>query len=393
MVAAGAGREWATSYSGRGRRLLYLLVVRCVRGTCRDTMRTILILALCAATAYGQYNDSPAPRRIQIPGAIALGPAPGAFRQGRLQSGPPAGAPRLRRPGQGRPSFKSVDASPRPNLQSIEEPSKPVTEEPEDEVEINTPTAFVPSIFTTPEPQNDFFDFTTTSQPKPPIAFNPPPFQPSSTPSVLRPEPIRPTQYRPLLQPQSFAPIRNEAPFKPQPVRLQPLSSRPQRPSFRPEPKPLVEEDEAPIQPVRHRPQPQEPVNRAPAKTYVQQNYKPSNPREKKPVAQIIRKFRDENPDGSITWGFENDDGSFKEETIGIDCVTRGKYGYVDPDGLKREYNYETGIPCDKSKEQQEEKGFIDYQENKAVLPNGITIDLNQMGKKSKRPFRSPGNH
>ncbi|KAI8421813.1 hypothetical protein MSG28_009767 [Choristoneura fumiferana] len=358
-------------------------------------MRTILILAVCAVSVYAQYGDGPAPPRLQIPGAIALGGPPrGGFRQGRLQSGPPPGAvPRIRRPGLGRPSFKSVDAAPRPSLQSIEEPSKPVTEEPEDEVEINTPTAFVSSVFTTPEPQNDYFDFSTTSQPKPPIAFNPAPFQPSSTPSIVKPEPVRPTQYRPLLQPQSFNPVRNE-PFRPQPVRLQPLSSRPQRPSFRPEPKPLVEEeDEAPIQPVRHRPQQQEQINRAPTKPFVQQKYTPSNPREKKPVAQIIRKYRDENEDGSITWGFENDDGSFKEETIGVDCVTRGRYGYVDPDGLKREYNYETGIVCDKTKEQPAEKGFIDYQENKAVLPNGITIDLNQMGKKSKRPFRSPSNH
>lgn len=45
--------------------------------------------------------------------------------------------------------------------------------------------------------------------------------------------------------------------------------------------------------------------------------------REKKPVAQILRKYREENEDGTITWGFENDDGSFKEEIIGIDCVTR----------------------------------------------------------------------
>ena len=43
----------------------------------------------------------------------------------------------------------------------------------------------------------------------------------------------------------------------------------------------------------------------------------------KKPVAQILRKWREENPDGTIVWGFENDDGSFKEETIGIDCITR----------------------------------------------------------------------
>lgn len=45
--------------------------------------------------------------------------------------------------------------------------------------------------------------------------------------------------------------------------------------------------------------------------------------RERKPVAQILRKYREEHEDGTITWGFENDDGSFKEETIGIDCITR----------------------------------------------------------------------
>ncbi|XP_063826791.1 uncharacterized protein LOC135076239 [Ostrinia nubilalis] len=356
-------------------------------------MRTLLLCTLCAVTVYAQY-DSPIPPRLQIPGAIPVGgPVRGGFRQGRLNSAPVAGPlPRARRPGHARPSFKSVDASPpRPNLQSIEEPAKPVTEEPEDDYEINTPTAFSPNLFSTPTPQNDFFDITTTSQPKPPIVFNVSPFQQQSTPSVPKLEPIKPTQYRPLLPPQSFNPIRNEP--KPQPVRLQPLSSRPQRPAFRPEPKPFVEEDEAPIQPVRQYSRPQEPIaSRVPVKHAPPQKYTPSNNREKKPVAQIIRKYREENEDGSITWGFENDDGSFKEETIGVDCITRGKYGYVDPDGLKREYNYETGIACDKTKEDQEEKGFIDYQENKAVLPNGITIDLAAMGKKSRRPFRSPVN-
>lgn len=28
--------------------------------------------------------------------------------------------------------------------------------------------------------------------------------------------------------------------------------------------------------------------------------------------------------DGSITWGYESEDGSFKEETLGADCVVRG---------------------------------------------------------------------
>lgn len=351
----------------------------------QDIMRTLLICILCAVTVYAQYGDSPTPPRLQIPGAISLGgPRQGGFRQGRLQAGPA----RIRRPGQARPSFKSVDAGPRPSLQSLDEPAKPVTEEPEDEVEINTPTAFSPNIFSTAAPQNDYYDITTTSQPKPPIVYDPSPF-PQSTPSSAKFESIRPTQYRPL-QPQGFNPVRNEPANKPQPARLQPLSSRPQRPVFRPEPKPFIEDDE-PVQPIRQYSRPQEPINRAPVK--VQQKYAPANNRDKKPVAQIIRKFREENDDGSITWGFENDDGSFKEETIGVDCITRGKYGYVDPDGLKREYNYETGIPCDKAKEEQQEKGFVDYQENKAVLPNGITIDLGAMGKKSKRPFRSATNH
>ncbi|XP_030027826.2 extensin [Manduca sexta] len=351
-------------------------------------MRTLLICMLCAITAYAQ-NEGPAPPRLQIPGAIPIGGPirQGGFRQGRI-SPVPGAIPRSRRPGLARPSFKSVDASPRPSLQSLEEPAKPVTEEPEDEYEINTPTAFSPSVYSTPEPQNDFYDITTTSQPKPPIIFNPSPF-PQPTPTALKPEPVRPTQYRPLA-PQPFNPIRNEPLNKPQPARLQPLSSRPQRPVFRPEPKPFIEDED--VQPIRYS-RPQETINRAPVKSAPQQKYTPSNSREKKPVAQIIRKYREENDDGSITWGFENDDGSFKEETIGVDCITRGRYGYVDPDGLKREYNYETGIPCDKAKEEQEEKGFVDYQENKAVLPNGITIDLNAMGKKTKRPFRSTANH
>lgn len=38
-----------------------------------------------------------------------------------------------------------------------------------------------------------------------------------------------------------------------------------------------------------------------------------------------------------------------------MDCVIRGKYGYVDPDGVKREYSYESGNPCDKTAEEEEE--------------------------------------
>lgn len=77
--------------------------------------------------------------------------------------------------------------------------------------------------------------------------------------------------------------------------------------------------------------------------------------RKRKPVVQILRKYRTDNPDGSITWGFENEDGTFKEETIGVDCIIRGKYGYVDPDGVKREYSYESGNPCDPVEEEEED--------------------------------------
>lgn len=74
-------------------------------------------------------------------------------------------------------------------------------------------------------------------------------------------------------------------------------------------------------------PQPQRPRAQNFDEQRPQQKPHHSDDKPKKPVAQILRKYREENPDGSITWGFENDDGSFKEETIGVDCITRGVYG------------------------------------------------------------------
>lgn len=62
------------------------------------------------------------------------------------------------------------------------------------------------------------------------------------------------------------------------------------------------------------------------------------------------------NDDGSFTFGYEAADGSFKEETRGTDCVVRGKYGYIDPDGNKREFTYVSGNPCDPNKPDEEEQ-------------------------------------
>jgi len=36
-----------------------------------------------------------------------------------------------------------------------------------------------------------------------------------------------------------------------------------------------------------------------------------------------------------------------QEESIGIDCITKGKYGYIDPTGEVREYSYSSGVRCD----------------------------------------------
>lgn len=62
------------------------------------------------------------------------------------------------------------------------------------------------------------------------------------------------------------------------------------------------------------------------------------------------------NDDGSFTFGYEAADGSFKEETRGTDCVVRGKYGYIDPDGNKREFTYVSGNPCDPNKPNEDEE-------------------------------------
>lgn len=71
-----------------------------------------------------------------------------------------------------------------------------------------------------------------------------------------------------------------------------------------------------------------------------------------------------------------------------------GRYGYVDPDGMKREYTYETGNACDPNKKSTEEDeiadGYIDYQNQEMVLSNGDRIDLSHIGKnKGRKPTGS----
>ncbi|XP_051168093.1 uncharacterized protein LOC127285916 [Leptopilina boulardi] len=89
----------------------------------------------------------------------------------------------------------------------------------------------------------------------------------------------------------------------------------------------------------------------------------------KAPPVQTIRNYNKVNDDGSFTFGYEAADGSFKEETRGTDCVVRGKYGYVDPDGNKREFTYVSGNPCDPNAPKDEDD-LADKEEEVVGPPN-----------------------
>lgn len=83
----------------------------------------------------------------------------------------------------------------------------------------------------------------------------------------------------------------------------------------------------------------------------------------KEPPVQTIRNYNKVNDDGSFTFGYEAADGSFKEETRGTDCVVRGKYGYIDPDGNKREFTYVSGNPCDPNNPEGNDEEAVDSRE------------------------------
>lgn len=92
----------------------------------------------------------------------------------------------------------------------------------------------------------------------------------------------------------------------------------------------------------------------------------------KTPPVQTIRNYNKINDDGSFTFGYEAADGSFKEETRGTDCVVRGKYGYVDPDGNKREFTYVSGNPCDPNAISEEEDDIKDKSIEGENIPANI---------------------
>lgn len=103
--------------------------------------------------------------------------------------------------------------------------------------------------------------------------------------------------------------------------------------------------------PRRRRPRPERPVAAADGEAAAAEG--PSAPRgrprggEQQEAVGTLERYSHKNDDGSFTFGYVGADGSFREETRGVDCITRGKYGYIDPDGVKREYTYTSGLPCE----------------------------------------------
>jgi len=65
------------------------------------------------------------------------------------------------------------------------------------------------------------------------------------------------------------------------------------------------------------------------------------------PPVQTTRRYSYFDEAGNYIFGYEAEDGSFKEEIRGLNCIVHGKYGYVDPSGIRREFNYVSGNECD----------------------------------------------
>ncbi|CAH0559647.1 unnamed protein product [Brassicogethes aeneus] len=328
------------------------------------------------------YSNAQVPPRLSIPGAVLVSnipqqrPQPNQqFRQARILDSAPPLPPitRLRRPQQ------IPNAVPLP-IREI----RPVVEEPEDN---QTPVGNFDDevnklgLSVLQSALRDAVSEEEVEQEQP----APLPFRPQRPIPILR-ENIR-EHPRPIARPAPVQkPIQRPEPIQPAqrgPIFRGDVPQRAQKQQEYREEQPVQQPIRQVVrQPVRQQQPQQQPVQtRRPASRPTYDSEAEAD-RRKKPVVQILSKFRTDNPDGSISWGFENEDGTFKEETLGIDCITRGKYGYIDPDGVKREYNYETGLKCDQPEQEEEEE----------LAPQRKTVQAPQSRKNLPPQFRpQPG--
>ncbi|CAH1401895.1 unnamed protein product [Nezara viridula] len=377
-----------------------------------------LILAVAVAAAAGQY-EGPLPPRPVVPGALPVGRSRGPL---------PVALPPRRIGGRGRASAPGVQlpairSRPPPQL-----PPRPVVEPEEDPAPTTLPpptyqpTTFQPPIFRAslspadlPVPSRQQFpsEETATYRPRTSVeednSHQETPEEPAF--AKARPSPIDEnfSKVRTSQEDQGFSrgrPASSQEATYSRPPRPTIQDAQPTYQRTRPTSqeqsysRPRIQQAQEEQNLVRSRTDAKPSYNRAQSQARpkpVPQEPLQSQPaapgsRRGKPTSQVIKKYREDNADGSITWGFENDDGTFKEETIGTDCVTYGKYGYYDPDGVRREYTYSSGIPCEKKDQDSiigaTNEGYIDYTNNKYVLPNGQEVALDSMAKnKARRPI------
>jgi hypothetical protein len=265
---------------------------------------------VAVSSCCAQYAEGPPPPRFNIAGAIPVPyRTPQALR-------PPSGVVRVRKPQ--RPQSLQLNSLPGPTARhftGVPDVAKPVVEELQEEEH-----PFVPQLLANDEPTH-----SAPSLPQPPQSLftNDPQDLPPHRENT--PRPTAPLQIPPSFGTQKFAlspaPVRNNQPQFRNPGAVQQQAHRQREQQHHNYP----EEDQKPVRKQVNVRLP-EPAGRAveyQRPSNPQQYKQPQQERERKPVAQTIRKWRDESEDGTITWGFENDDGSFKEEIIGVDCVTR----------------------------------------------------------------------
>lgn len=141
------------------------------------------------------------------------------------------------------------------------------------------------------------------------------------------------------------------------PQAQEPIAPRQQaRPQQRPQPRPV---QAAPASSGRTREPPGVPRRRP--RPRAEDGEERGSRLPSRPQADPVKtteRYSHKNEDGSFTFGYIAEDGSFREETRGVDCITRGKYGYIDPDGKRREFTYVSGLPCEIG-----EEGEIDEDE------------------------------
>jgi len=94
-------------------------------------------------------------------------------------------------------------------------------------------------------------------------------------------------------------------------------------------------------------------------------NVIPDPERERQPPILATRRYAYFDEAGNYIFGYEAEDGSFKEEIRGLDCIVHGKYGYVDPSGIRREFTYVSGNKCDPN----DPEGLL-AQEGVTIPPN-----------------------